>query len=163
MLTPKIGTRKRLTCGPSLVREHHRQEVFLKAFDKDACGREYVVIRQKSCFTLGGRSIRECVMTWLERKEGTNWWWVRDRHWCWGINLGNKYCNRSRLGVVLEQGYKYEPLVFVIGIEQFHNKPAPCHLSSPLVESSIFERSYRSVDLRKYRQPCIMSSIMRWI
>jgi hypothetical protein len=23
LLTPKIGTRKRLTCGPSLVREHH--------------------------------------------------------------------------------------------------------------------------------------------
>jgi hypothetical protein len=39
--------------------------------------------------------------------------------------LGNKFCNRGRLGVVLEQGYKYGPLVFVIGIEQFHNKPAP--------------------------------------
>jgi hypothetical protein len=26
-----------------------------------------------------------------------------------------------------------------------------------------FERSHRSVDLRKYRQPRIMSSIMRWI
>jgi hypothetical protein len=26
-----------------------------------------------------------------------------------------------------------------------------------------FERVNRSVDLRKYRQPCIMSSIMRWI
>jgi hypothetical protein len=39
--------------------------------------------------------------------------------------LGNKCCNRGRLGVVLEQGYKYEPLVFVIGIVQFHNKLAP--------------------------------------
>jgi hypothetical protein len=78
--------------------------------------------------------------------------------------LGDKYCNRGRLGVMLEPGYKYKPLVFVIGIEQFHNKPAPCQLSSPssrVVE--FFERSYRSVDLRKYRQPCIMSSIMRWI
>jgi hypothetical protein len=37
----------------------------------------------------------------------------------------------------------------------------PCQLSSPLVK--FFERSHRSVDLRKYRQPCIMSSIMRWI
>jgi hypothetical protein len=78
--------------------------------------------------------------------------------------LGNKYCNRGRLGVMLEPGYKYQPLVFVIGIEQFHNKPAPCQLASPssrVVE--FFERSHRSVDLRKYRQPCIMFSFMRWI
>jgi hypothetical protein len=78
--------------------------------------------------------------------------------------LGNKYCNCGRLGVMFEPGYKYKPLVFVIGIEQFHNKPAPCQLSSHssrVVE--FFERSHRSVDLRKYRQPCIMSSIMRWI
>jgi hypothetical protein len=69
--------------------------------------------------------------------------------------LGSKCCNRGRLGVVLE---------FVIGIEQFHNKPAPCQLSSPssrVVE--FFERSHRSFDLRKYRQPCIMSNIMQWI
>jgi hypothetical protein len=32
--------------------------------------------------------------------------------------LGNKCCNRGRLGVVLEPGYKYKPLVFVIGIKQ---------------------------------------------
>jgi hypothetical protein len=78
--------------------------------------------------------------------------------------LGNKYCNRGRLGVMIEPGYKYKPVVFVIGIEQFHNKSAPCQLSSPssrVVE--FFERSHRSIDLRKYRQPCIMSSIMRWI
>jgi hypothetical protein len=53
-----------------------------------------------------------------------------------GINLGSKCCTRDRLGVVLGQGYKYKPLVFVIGIEQFHNKTAPCEPSSPLVESS---------------------------
>jgi hypothetical protein len=78
--------------------------------------------------------------------------------------LGDEYCNRGRLGVMLEPGYKYKPLVFVIGIEQFHNKPALCQLSSPssrVVE--FFERSHRSVDLRKYQQPCIMSSIMRCI
>jgi hypothetical protein len=27
---------------------------------------------KKSCFTLGGGSIRECMMTWLGHKEGTN-------------------------------------------------------------------------------------------
>jgi hypothetical protein len=78
--------------------------------------------------------------------------------------LGNKYCNHGRLGVMLEPWYKYKPLVFVIGIEQFHYKPAPCQLLSPssrVVE--FFERSHRSVDLRKYRQPCIMSSVIRWI
>jgi hypothetical protein len=78
--------------------------------------------------------------------------------------FGVNSCNRGRLGVVLETGYKYKPLVFVIGIKQFHNKLAPCQLSSPsgrVIE--FFERSHRSIDLRKYRQPCIMSSIMRWI
>jgi hypothetical protein len=80
------------------------------------------------------------VMTWLEHKEGTNRWKVRDGHWSRGINLRNKCCNCGRLGVMLEQGYKYEPLVFVIGIEQFHNKPALCHLYSPLVESSSSSR-----------------------
>jgi hypothetical protein len=80
------------------------------------------------------------------------------------LNLINKCCNRGRLGVMLGPGYKYKPLMFVIGIEQFHNKPALCQLSSPssrVVE--FFERSHRSVDLCEYRQPCIMSSIMRWI
>jgi hypothetical protein len=78
--------------------------------------------------------------------------------------LDNKYCNRGQLGVMLEPGYKYKPLEFVIGIEQFHNKPAPCQLSSPSSRVvKFFERSHRSFDLRKYRQPCIMSSIMRWI
>jgi hypothetical protein len=76
----------------------------------------------------------------------------------------NKCCTSGRLGVVLERGYKYEPLVFVIGIEQFHNKQASCQLSSPFSRVvEFFERNHRSVDLRKYRQPCIMSIIMRWI
>jgi hypothetical protein len=62
--------------------------------------------------------------------------------------LGNKCCNRGRLGVVLKSGYKYKPLVFVIGIEQFHNKPAPCQLLSPSSRVVEFlERSHRSVHL----------------
>jgi hypothetical protein len=51
MLTPKIGTGKRLTCGLNLVEEHHRQKLFLKAFGRGVCGREYIVIRQKNCST----------------------------------------------------------------------------------------------------------------
>jgi hypothetical protein len=117
-----------------------RQDIFLKAFGKDACGREHAIIRQKGCFALRRGSIREYVMTWPEYKEGTNWWRVQDGHWHRGINLSNKCCNHGRIGVMLGQGYKYEPLMFVIGIEQFHNKPAPCKPSSPLVESSSSSR-----------------------
>jgi hypothetical protein len=97
-------------------------------------------------------------------KEGMNLWNVRDGYWRQSINLDIKYCTRSRPGVVLGQGYKYKPLMSVIGIEHLHNKTGPM----PNIESfsrvvEFFERSHRSVDLRKYRQPCIMSSIMRWI
>jgi hypothetical protein len=97
-------------------------------------------------------------------KEGTSWWHVRDRHWCRNINLGIKCCTHSWPGVVLGQGYKYKPLMSVIGIEHLHNKTGLV----PNIESfcrvvEFFERSHRSVDLRKYRQLCIMSSIMRWI
>jgi hypothetical protein len=65
---------------------------------------------------------------------------------------------------MLGQGYKYNPLMYVIGIEQFHNKLALRQILesfSHVVE--FFEGNHRSVDLRKYRQPCIMSSTMRWI
>jgi hypothetical protein len=58
----------------------------------------------------------------------------------------------------------YQILVLTIVIEHSHNKPAlrqTFESSSRVVE--FFERVHRSVDLRKYRQPCIMSSIMRWI
>jgi hypothetical protein len=65
---------------------------------------------------------------------------------------------------MLGQGYKYKPLMYVIAIEQLHNKPALRQIIesfSRVVE--FFEGNNRSVDLRKYRQPCIMSSIMRQI
>jgi hypothetical protein len=55
-------------------------------------------------------------------KEGTSLWRIRDGHWRQSINLDIKCCTRSRSGVVLGQGYKYEPLMSVIGIEHLHNK-----------------------------------------
>jgi hypothetical protein len=65
--------------------------------------------------------------TWWRRlntKKKASRWWIRDGHDAIMLILGNKYCNRGRLGVMLESGYKYKPLVFVIGIEQFHkNRP----------------------------------------
>jgi hypothetical protein len=73
-------------------------------------------------------------------KEGTSWWRIRDGHWCRGINLDIKCCTCSRPGVVLGQGYKYKPLMSVIGIEPLHNKTGPVPKSSPLVESSSSSR-----------------------
>jgi hypothetical protein len=69
--------------------------------------------------------------------------------------LDNKSRKRGRLGVVLEQGYKYEPLVFVIGIGTISQQTGPV----PTFESfsrvvELFERSHQSVT---------MISIMRWI
>jgi hypothetical protein len=50
LLTPKNGTRKRLTYGLSLVmRYHSARENLFKGFGKGACGRQYSVIRQKDC------------------------------------------------------------------------------------------------------------------
>jgi hypothetical protein len=48
MLTPKIGTRKELTCGLSLVTKCHSARKNLpRGFGKDACGRQYAIVRQK--------------------------------------------------------------------------------------------------------------------
>jgi hypothetical protein len=55
MLTPKIGTGKRLTCEPSLVKNAIQQENLLKGFGKDACGRQYAIIRQEDCLRLKRR------------------------------------------------------------------------------------------------------------
>jgi hypothetical protein len=61
-------------------------------------------------------------------------------------------------------GYKYRPWMYVMVFETFSMQtgftPNPWVLCR-VVE--FFERIHRSVDLREYRQPCIMSSIMRWI
>jgi hypothetical protein len=71
MLTPKNGTRKRLTCGTSLVmRYHSARENLLKGFGK---GRLQSAIRchsTKGLFLLLKGSFWECVMTWPDiRKE----------------------------------------------------------------------------------------------
>jgi hypothetical protein len=54
--------------------------------------------------------------------------------------LGNKYCNCGRLGVMLEPRYKYKPLVFIIGIKQFHKKWARANFRVLLVVSSSSSR-----------------------
>jgi hypothetical protein len=53
MLTPKIGTGKGLTCGPSLVTKYHLAgKNLLRGFGKDACGWQYTIIQQKDCLRL---------------------------------------------------------------------------------------------------------------
>jgi hypothetical protein len=47
-----------------------QHEVFLKAFIRGVCGREYNVIGHESCSTDESGSIQECVMTWIGYKEG---------------------------------------------------------------------------------------------
>jgi hypothetical protein len=144
-----------------LVKEHHSARGFSSKHSVKASA-----VGSTSSFS------RRVVSRLGDEAFGNAWWrglnlkkgWIDNRCETDMTQLSNKCCNRGRLGVVLERGYKYEPLVFVIGIEQFHNKPALCQLSSPssrVVE--FFERNHQSVDLRKYRQPCIMSSIMQWI
>jgi hypothetical protein len=70
MLTPKNGTRKRLTCGPSLVvRYHSARENLLKGFGK---GRLRSAIRchsAKGLFALSKGSFRECVMTCPDKRK----------------------------------------------------------------------------------------------
>jgi hypothetical protein len=46
-----------------------RQEVFLKAFGRGVCGREYIVIQQESYSTDKSGSIQECMMMWIGYKE----------------------------------------------------------------------------------------------
>jgi hypothetical protein len=72
VLTPKIGTGKGLICGPSLVTKCHSAGNLLRGFGKNACGRQYTIIRQRECFALERGNVREYVMTWPEYREGTN-------------------------------------------------------------------------------------------
>jgi hypothetical protein len=71
LLTPKNGTGKGLTCGPSLVMKYHlARKNLLRGFGK---GRLQSAMRHhsaKGLFALLKGSFRECVVTWLDiRKE----------------------------------------------------------------------------------------------
>jgi hypothetical protein len=69
VLTPKIGTGKGLTCGPSLVAKYHSAR---KIFSEDkGCLRSAMHHHSaKGLFALLKGSFRECVVTWPDiRKE----------------------------------------------------------------------------------------------
>jgi hypothetical protein len=70
MLTPKIGTRERLICGPSLVINSIRQE---KISSRIRQGRLRSAMRLRSARGLFALSFRGCVMTWPETEGKDEW------------------------------------------------------------------------------------------
>jgi hypothetical protein len=103
MLTPKIGTGRRLICGPNLVTNSVRQG---KISSEDSAEMPAV----GSMFSFGKRTV--CAgfagsRGDVARTEGRDEW--MDRHSHLGIKLGIKYCARSPPGVVLGQGINMNP------------------------------------------------------
>jgi hypothetical protein len=103
MLTPKIGTGKRLICGPNLVTNPVWQG---KISSEDSAEMPAV----GSLFSFGKRTVcagfagsRGDVARTKGRDEWTN------KHSHLGIKLGIKYCARSPPGVVLGQGINMNP------------------------------------------------------
>jgi hypothetical protein len=103
MLTPKIGTGRRLICGPSLVSNSIRQG---KISSEDSVKMPAVGNMSsfgKGTVCAGFSGLRGDVA----RTKGKDEW--MDRHSHWGINLGIKYCARSPPGVMLGQGINMNP------------------------------------------------------
>jgi hypothetical protein len=71
LLTPKNGTGKRLTCGPSLVMKYHSaRKNLLRGFGKRRLRSAMHCRSAMGLFALLKGSFRECVMTWPDiRKE----------------------------------------------------------------------------------------------
>jgi hypothetical protein len=103
MLTPKIGTGKRLICGPNLVTNPVQQG---KISSRDSAE----VPAVGSMFLFGKRTV--CAgfarsHADVARAEIRDKW--MDRHLHLSIKLGIKYCARSPPGVVLGQGINMNP------------------------------------------------------
>jgi hypothetical protein len=66
----KIGTGKRLTCGPNLAEEYHSTEVFSQKRSVEASTvRSTTSFGRRTFPWVEAKSIRECMMTWIEYKE----------------------------------------------------------------------------------------------
>jgi hypothetical protein len=103
VLTPKIGTGRRLICGPNLVANLVRQG---KISSEDSV--EMPVVGSK--FPFGKRTVCAGFARSpgdVARTEGRDEW--MDRHSHLGIKLGIKYCARSPPGVMLGQGINMNP------------------------------------------------------
>jgi hypothetical protein len=65
MLTPKNGTGKELTCGPSLVIKYHSaRKDLLRGFGRRSMRSAVRHHSAKGLFALLKGSFRECVVTW---------------------------------------------------------------------------------------------------
>jgi hypothetical protein len=103
MLTPKIGTGRRLLCGPNLVTNSVRQG---KISSEDSAEIPAV----GSLLPFGKRTVCARVAGSrgdVARMEGRDEW--MDKHSRLGIKLGIKYCARSPQGVMLGQGINMNP------------------------------------------------------
>jgi hypothetical protein len=103
MLTPKIGTGRRLVCGPHLVTNPIRQgKISLKDSEEmPAVGSLFPFGKRTVCAGFAGSPGD------VARTEGRDEW--MDKHSHLGIKLGIKYCARSPPGVVLGQGINMNP------------------------------------------------------
>jgi hypothetical protein len=103
VLTPKIGTGKRLIFGPNLVTNPVRQGRISSedSVEVPAVGSVFQFDKRTVCTGFTGSRAD------MARAEGRDEW--MDRHSHLGIKLGIKYCARSPLGVMLGQGINMNP------------------------------------------------------
>jgi hypothetical protein len=103
MLTPKIGTRKRLICGPNLVTNPVRQGKISSegSVEVPAVGSMFPFGKRTVCAGFAGSRAD------VARAEGRDEWMDRYSHL--GIKLGIKYRARSPPGVMLGQGINMNP------------------------------------------------------
>jgi hypothetical protein len=103
MLTPKIGTGRRLICGPNLVTNSVQQGKISSedSVEMPAVGSMFSFGKRTVCAGFTGSRGN------VARAEGRDEW--MDRHSHLGIKLGIKYCARSPPGDVLGQGINMNP------------------------------------------------------
>jgi hypothetical protein len=103
LLTPKIGTGKRLICGPNLVTNPVRQGKISSedSAEVPAVGSMFPFGKRTVCAGFAGSRAD------VAREERRDEW--MDRHSNLSIKLGIKYCARSPPGVMLGQGINMNP------------------------------------------------------
>jgi hypothetical protein len=103
VLTPKVGTGRRLICGPNLVTNSVRQGKIASenSAEMPAVGSLFPFGKRTVCAGFAGSRGD------VARTEGRDEW--MDKHSHLGIKLGIKYCARSLPGVMLGQGINMNP------------------------------------------------------
>jgi hypothetical protein len=103
VLTPKIGTGKRLICGPNLVTNPVRRGKISSedSAEVPAVGSMFPFGKKTVCAGFAGSRAD------VARAERRDEW--MDRHSHMSIKLGIKYCARNLPGVMLGQGINMNP------------------------------------------------------